>query len=184
MSGSMMGVAIGNSIHHKLNGSCRCPSCRSESRPVIGTLSRPLTVTVQFSGLAPGPYAGLVLSDFGASVIRIDRANSTNPIDILARGKRSIILDLKDPIGVETAKRLLVRADVVIDPFRPGVLEKLGLGPDVFLDAEKGLNRRLVFARLVGCVLDVPLLKTYVADWGAGAGLNGMVSSSCRKFNK
>ena len=69
--------------------------------------------------------------------------------DTLARGKRSIALDIKVPAGREILKRLIARADVLIDPYRPGVLERLGLGPEIFL-GEAGVNRRLVYARLAG----------------------------------
>ncbi|PFH53077.1 hypothetical protein AMATHDRAFT_55448 [Amanita thiersii Skay4041] len=105
----------------------------------------------QFAGLAPGPYAGLVLADNGATVIRVDRLSSSST-DVLCRGKRSLAIDVKTSSGREILKRLISTADVVIDPFRPGVLEKLGLGPDVFLGhgERKGLNDGLVFARIAG----------------------------------
>ncbi|KAI0635674.1 CoA-transferase family III [Trametes polyzona] len=111
---------------------------------------------VEFAGLAPGPMAGMILADFGADVVRIDRppragvaAGSIAP-DVLARGKRSIAVDPKTASGLAVVRRLVERADVLIDPFRPGVLERLGLGPDVFLDENEGKNKRLVYARLVG----------------------------------
>jgi alpha-methylacyl-CoA racemase len=105
----------------------------------------------QFAGLAPGPFAGLVLAHNGASVIRIDRPSSTSG-DLLCAGKRSIALDMKTASGLRVAKELIAKADVLIDPFRPGVLEKLGLGPEVFhtCDKRKGLNDGLVYARLAG----------------------------------
>lgn len=105
----------------------------------------------QFAGLAPGPFAGLVLAHNGASVIRIDRPSSTTR-DLLCAGKRSIALDIKTASGLRVAKDLIAKADVLIDPFRPGVLEKLGLGPEVFHtnDKREGLNDKLVYARLVG----------------------------------
>lgn len=102
----------------------------------------------QFAGLAPGPFAGLVLADRGADVIRVDRPGAKSA-DTLARHKRSIVLDVKNPIGLDLLKRLIARADVLIDPYRPGVLERLGVGPDVFL-GEQGLNKRLIYARLAG----------------------------------
>ncbi|KAI8872858.1 CoA-transferase family III [Ramicandelaber brevisporus] len=112
--------------------------------------SRPLTGirVVEFGGLAPVPFAGAILADFGADVIRIDRALS-GPVlsqDILARGKRSIALDLKQQTGIDIAKRLISTADVLLDPFRPGIMEKLGLGPDEMC----ALNPKLVYARLTG----------------------------------
>ncbi|KAF8837265.1 CoA-transferase family III [Paxillus ammoniavirescens] len=107
---------------------------------------------VEFAGLAPAPFAGLVLAHHGASVTRIDRPSSAPTNDALCEGKRSIILDTKNTAGLATAKRLVAEADVLIDPFRPGVLERLGLGPDVFHDSEgkKGLNDKLIYARLAG----------------------------------
>ncbi|CAL1698755.1 unnamed protein product [Somion occarium] len=108
---------------------------------------------VEFGGLAPGPFAGLVLADWGADVIRIDRPishpNDKVTEDVLARHKRSIAVDTKIPSGRAVVKRLVERADVLIDPFRPGVLERLGLGPEVFL-GEKGTNKKLIYARLIG----------------------------------
>ncbi|KAH0832954.1 CoA-transferase family III domain-containing protein [Lanmaoa asiatica] len=107
---------------------------------------------VEFAGLAPAPFAGLILAHHGASVTRIDRPSYTSTNDTLCEGKRSIVLDTKNPAGLATAKRLIVQADVLIDPFRPGVLERLGLGPEVFHDTEgkKGLNDRLIYARIAG----------------------------------
>ncbi|KAF2826616.1 CoA-transferase family III [Ophiobolus disseminans] len=105
---------------------------------------------LEFAGLAPGPFAGLLLSDYGATVLRLDRPPPPNapstPSDQLTRRKTSITLDLKSPGGVALVKKLLPEVDVVIDPFRPGVLEKLGLGPDVLL----GLNERVIVARMTG----------------------------------
>jgi alpha-methylacyl-CoA racemase len=93
----------------------------------------------------------LVLADNGASVTRIDRPNA-NSADILTRGKRSIVVDSKTPSGRNLLRKLIAAADVVIDPFRPGVMEKLGLGPEVFFGdgKRKGLNEKLVYARIVG----------------------------------
>lgn len=103
---------------------------------------------VEFAGLAPGPFAGLILADWGADVIRVDRPGSVTG-DTLCRNKRSIAVDSKDADGLALLKRLISRADVVIDPFRPGVMERMGLGPDVFLGKD-GLNPRVVYARLAG----------------------------------
>ncbi|KAF9046908.1 CoA-transferase family III [Hymenopellis radicata] len=103
---------------------------------------------IEFAGLAPGPFAGLILADNGADVIRIDRLASSSA-DILCRGKRSLAVNLKVARGRDLLKRLVASADVLIDPFRPGVMEKLGLGPGVFL-GQDGLNKRLVYARLAG----------------------------------
>ncbi|KAK0754548.1 alpha-methylacyl-CoA racemase [Schizothecium vesticola] len=107
---------------------------------------------LEFAGLAPGPFAGLLLADSGASVLRIDRLPShpaASPLptsDQLTRHKASIAVDLKSPRGVALIRRLALAADVLIDPFRPGVLEKLSLGPSSLLP----LNPRLIYARLTG----------------------------------
>ncbi|KAG8897842.1 hypothetical protein FRB99_007876 [Tulasnella sp. 403] len=116
--------------------------------------NRPLSDirVIEFGGLAPGPFAGLILADWGASVVRLDKTNENVPAvtpDFLTRGKRSIAVNLKNKDGVQLARWLIANADVVIDPFRPGILEKLGLGPDVFLGKD-GLNKRLIFSRLAG----------------------------------
>ncbi|KAF9106785.1 hypothetical protein BGX29_008503 [Mortierella sp. GBA35] len=101
---------------------------------------------IEIAGLAPAPFAGKVLADFGADVIRIDRSTSAMNLDVLAHNKRSIALNLKSPAGIETLIRLCEKADVVIEPFRPGVMERLGLGPDVLLKR----NPRLIYARMTG----------------------------------
>ncbi|KAK4657181.1 hypothetical protein QC762_210700 [Podospora pseudocomata] len=105
---------------------------------------------LEFAGLAPGPFAGLLLSDSGASILRIDRPSSSpSPLptpDLLTRRKKSIAVDLKSPLGIELVKSLAAKADILIDPFRPGVLEKLGLGPSVLCS----LNPRLIYARMTG----------------------------------
>ncbi|KAL2018352.1 hypothetical protein VTK56DRAFT_955 [Thermocarpiscus australiensis] len=115
---------------------------------------------LEFAGLAPGPFAGLLLADAGASVLRIDRppspsssssSSSSLPAgpDLLTRHKTSIAIDLKDPDGAALVRALAARADVLIDPFRPGVLERLRLGPET-LCGPRGHNPRLVYARLTG----------------------------------
>lgn len=107
---------------------------------------------LEFAGLAPGPFAGLLLADAGASVLRVDRPGDSSPSapsDRLTRHKASVAVDLKDPAGRALALRLAREADVLIDPYRPGVMERLGLGPDVFLGGG-GENPRLVYARVTG----------------------------------
>lgn len=103
---------------------------------------------LELSGLAPVPFCGMLLADYGASVIRVDRPDDrqTSRLDRLARGKRSISIDLKVPTGVDVFRRLSAKADVLIEPFRPGVMEKLGLGPDVLLKD----NTRLIYTRVSG----------------------------------
>ncbi|KAF5327846.1 hypothetical protein D9619_004961 [Psilocybe cf. subviscida] len=106
-----------------------------------------------FAGLAPGPFAGLVLADNGASVTRIDRPSAGPSSDVLSRGKRSLVVDSKRESGRRLLEEMIARADVLIDPFRPGVLERLGLGPELFFGdgkGKKGLNEKLIYARIVG----------------------------------
>ena len=105
---------------------------------------------VELQGIGPGPFCGMMLADMGAEIIRVDRAgavgNQANANDILARGRKSIAVDLKHPEGVETVLRLVENADVLIEGFRPGVTERLGLGPEVCLQR----NPRLVYGRMTG----------------------------------
>ncbi|KAL1408150.1 hypothetical protein Q8F55_004953 [Vanrija albida] len=101
---------------------------------------------VEFSGIGPGPFATMILADFGAEVTRIDRGLNSGRSDVTSRGKRSVIVDAKDPNGNTVIRKMLATADVLVDPFRPGVLDKLGLGPH---QLEK-LNPRLIVARMTG----------------------------------
>ncbi|RPH92726.1 MAG: CoA transferase [Lysobacterales bacterium] len=104
---------------------------------------------VELQGIGPGPFCGMMLADMGAELIRIDRAASAGrPAgkDILARGRQSVAVDLKNPEGVEAVLRLVETADVLIEGFRPGVMERLGLGPEVCL----ARNERLVYGRMTG----------------------------------
>ena len=108
---------------------------------------------VEFAGIGPGPFCGMMLADHGAEVIRVDRASGgrggSQPVttkDVLARGRKSIALDLKSAEGVALARKLAASADGIIEGFRPGVMERLGLGPDELL----GDNPRLVYGRMTG----------------------------------
>ncbi|NXA12100.1 AMACR racemase, partial [Sapayoa aenigma] len=102
---------------------------------------------LELAGLAPAPLCGMILADFGARVVRVDRLpGSAAAADVQGRGKRSLALDLKRPQGAEALRRLCRAADVLIEPFRHGVMEKLGLGPEVLLQE----NPRLIYARLTG----------------------------------
>ena len=108
---------------------------------------------VELAGIGPGPFAAMLLADLGADVVRIDRAQqalggdpSDPPKDILNRGRRSVAVDLKHPDGAETVLRLVQQADALLEGFRPGVMERLGLGPDVCL----ARNPRLVYGRMTG----------------------------------
>ena len=111
---------------------------------------------IELAGIGPAPMGGLVLADMGAEVIRIDRAAAMVMKDVSARGKKSVAINLKDPGGVETLLRMVENADVLIDPFRPGVCEKLGIGPDICL----ARNSRLVFARMTGWGQEGPLAQS------------------------
>lgn len=101
---------------------------------------------VELAGLAPGPFCGMVLADFGAQVARVDRPGYPGDVSRLGRGKRSLVLNLKRPEGAAVLRRLCARADVLLDPFRGGIMEKLQLGPDLLLQE----NPRLIYARLSG----------------------------------
>lgn len=102
---------------------------------------------VEVVGLGPGPFCGMLLSDMGAEVIAVDRPSAAEAADTskpatnaMNRGKRSIAVDLKTPEGVEVVLALAERADVLFEPYRPGVAERLGIGPDTCLER----NPRLV----------------------------------------
>ncbi|WP_430418439.1 CaiB/BaiF CoA transferase family protein [Phenylobacterium sp.] len=103
---------------------------------------------VEFAGIGPGPFCGMLLSDLGADVVRVDRKGQGRgaPSDITSRGRRSVALDLKKPESVEACLKLMEQADAIIEGFRPGVMERLGLGPEVALKR----NPRLVFGRMTG----------------------------------
>ena len=103
---------------------------------------------LEFAGIGPGPFCGMLLSDLGADVVRIDRKGSgrASPSDVTSRGRRSVALDLKSPAAIEACLKLMEAADGVIEGFRPGVMERLGLGPDVAL----ARNPKLVFGRMTG----------------------------------
>ncbi|XP_003965231.1 alpha-methylacyl-CoA racemase [Takifugu rubripes] len=101
---------------------------------------------IELAGLAPAPFCGMVLADFGAKVIRVDRTKVSMALDTQARGKKSVAINLKTPEGVAVLKKLCVQSDVVLEPYRKGVMEKLGLGPRELLRE----NPCLIYARLTG----------------------------------
>lgn len=116
---------------------------------------------IEMASIGPVPHMGMVLSDLGADVIRLDRmhnasAYGANPGDITGRGRRSVALNLKTSEGVDAALQLLDTADVLIEGMRPGVMEKLGLGPDVCCER----NPRLVYGRVSGWGQEGPLAQT------------------------
>lgn len=115
---------------------------------------------IEMAGIGPGPMCAMLLADLGAEVIRIDRtANAElglprNPgTDLLTRGRRSLALDLKRPEGVETVLRMVARSDALLEGFRPGVMERLGLGPAIC----HRINGRLVYGRMTGWGQEGPL---------------------------
>jgi alpha-methylacyl-CoA racemase len=106
---------------------------------------------VEVAGIGPGPFCAMMLADMGAEVIRVDRAQNVRPVggpsgDVMARGRRNIALDLKHPDAVETFLQLVEQADGLIEGFRPGVMERLGIGPEACL----ARNPKLVFGRMTG----------------------------------
>lgn len=127
---------------------------------------------IEFQGIGPAPFCGMLLSDMGADVVRIDRKarNGTGTkFDIGGRGRRSISLDLKKPEAIETCLKLVEKADILFEGFRPGVMERLGLGPDLCL----ARNKRLVYGRMTGWGQDGPYSQmaghdiNYIAITGA-----------------
>jgi alpha-methylacyl-CoA racemase len=131
---------------------------------------------LEFAGIGPGPFCAMLLADMGADVVRIDRASSATgraPVDPLLRGRRSIAVDLKSPDGIEAVLRLVASADALLEGFRPGVMERLGLGPNVCL----ARNPKLVYGRMTGWGQDGPLAQAaghdinYIALAGALEGI-------------
>ena len=127
---------------------------------------------IELAGLGPAPMGGMMLADMGAEVIRVDRPGAADPHvaePVSARGKKSVVLNLKSDEGLSTLLKLIDQADVLIDPYRPGVCEKLGFGPDVCM----ARNPKLVFARMTGWGQTGPLANSaghdinYIAITGA-----------------
>ncbi|WP_194830159.1 CaiB/BaiF CoA-transferase family protein [Nocardia sp. XZ_19_231] len=130
---------------------------------------------VELGGIGPGPFAGMFLADLGADVLRVDRPENTtepgrgDPTDVMNYGKRSVVLDLKHPAGVATLLELAGHSDVLIEGFRPGVTERLGIGPHDCL----ARNPKLVYGRMTGWGQTGPLSTaaghdiTYIALTGA-----------------
>lgn len=124
---------------------------------------------LELAGIGPAPMGGMMLADMGAEVIRIDRTGGMVMKDVSTRGKKSVAVNLKDPDGLETLLRMVENADVLIDPYRPGVCEKLGIGPSACL----ARNPKLIFARMTGWGQEGPLAQraghdiNYIAITGA-----------------
>jgi alpha-methylacyl-CoA racemase len=115
---------------------------------------------LEFEAIGPGPFAGMLLADMGADVILVDRPAAADLglkrerwMDVMMRGKRSVTLDLKSKQGAAAALELAARADALVEGFRPGVMERLGLGPDAVL----ARNPKLVYGRMTGWGQDGPL---------------------------
>jgi alpha-methylacyl-CoA racemase len=121
---------------------------------------------VELAGIGPGPFCAMLLSDMGAEIIRVDRAAMVGQdtdrdgndarFNLLARGRRNIAVDLKNPAAVDAVLRLIDRADALLEGFRPGVMERLGLGPDLCL----ARNPKLVYGRMTGWGQDGPIART------------------------
>ena len=134
---------------------------------------------IEMAGIGPAPFACMLLADLGAEIIRVDRPGggamsaTDSPADVLQRGRRSIAVDLKNSEGVEVVLKMIEAADVVVEGFRPGVMEKLGLGPDVCLQR----NAKLIYARMTGWGQHGPLSHAaghdinYIAITGALASM-------------
>jgi alpha-methylacyl-CoA racemase len=130
---------------------------------------------VEFAGLGPAPFACMLLADMGADVVLVDRplARPADPLQIVNRGRTVVHADLKSPADKERVLALLDAADVLVEGFRPGVMERLGLGPDVAM----ARNPRLVYGRMTGWGQEGPLAKTaghdinYIALTGALAAI-------------
>ena len=112
---------------------------------------------IELAGIGPGPFCGMMLSDMGAEVIRVERLSNADaaPKDVLARNRRSIAVDLKSPEGIETVLRLVESADALFEGFRPGVTERLGLGPQDCM----ARNPRLVYGRMTGWGQEGPMAQ-------------------------
>jgi alpha-methylacyl-CoA racemase len=127
---------------------------------------------LELAGIGPGPFCCMMLADLGAEVLRIDRPDGPpggHPADVLGRGRRSVAMNLKSPAAIAAVLGLVGRADVLVEGFRPGVMERLGLGPA----ACHARNPRLVYGRMTGWGQDGPLAQaaghdiTYIALTGA-----------------
>ncbi|HTR75246.1 MAG TPA: CaiB/BaiF CoA-transferase family protein [Solirubrobacterales bacterium] len=138
---------------------------------------------VELGGIGPGPFTAMMMADMGADVVRIDRRptgleqeHQVAELDLLQRSRRSLILDLKSDAGRETLLRLIDAADALIDPYRPGVAERLGVGPEVCMER----NPRLVYGRMTGWGQDGPLANVAGHDLNYAA-LVGPIAAMGRR---
>src|ERR1035437_2762571 len=153
---------------------CRPIRCHPGRCPMSGPLTG--LRLIELAGLGPAPFAGMMLADAGADIIRIDRFDrATYPprqephVDLMNRGRRSVAVDLKHADGVALVLRLVESAGGLMEGFRPGVAERLGLGPDICL----ARNAKLVYGRMTGCGQTGPMAQAaghdidYIALAGA-----------------
>ena len=144
---------------------------------------------MELAGIGPGPFAAMMLADAGADVVRVERTTDVRPHpdgphpDVLLRGRRSVAVDLKHPDGRQVVLDLVARSDALLEGFRPGVAERLGLGP---ADCH-AVNPALVYGRMTGWGQDGPLATVaghdigYIALTGALNGSAGPASRRCRR---
>jgi len=156
-----------------VNGSA--PSHGGRSGPLVGLR------VIELAGIGPGPHAAMLLADMGAEVLRVDRPGQTATgvpaaVDVLRRGRRSVVIDLRSPAGVAAVLELVKSADVLIEGFRPGVTERLGVGPEDCW----AVNPRLVYGRMTGWGQQGPLASTAGHDIGYVA-LTGALHAIGRK---
>tara|TARA_R110002072_G_scaffold89232_4_gene199900 strand:+ start:22795 stop:23934 length:1140 start_codon:yes stop_codon:yes gene_type:complete len=139
------------------------------------------TKIIELAGIGPGPFCGMLLSDLGAEVIRVDRAAAGNnrPKDVLTRGRQSIAVDLKSPEGKAVVLKLCESADAIFEGFRPGVTERLGLGPEDCM----AVNPKLVYGRMTGWGQDGPMAQAAGHDINYIA-LSGALSAIGRQGEK
>jgi len=114
---------------------------------------------IEVGGIGPGPFCGMMLSDMGADIVRVERKGGLSLTDpkfmVYTRNRRSIFIDMRKPEGVATVLKMVEQVDALQEGFRPGVMEKLGLGPDVCL----ARNPKLVYGRMTGFGQEGPLAK-------------------------
>jgi alpha-methylacyl-CoA racemase len=132
---------------------------------------------LEFAALGPGPFAAMLLADLGADVVRIDRPGTVSD-QVLSRGKRSIALDLKQPSDVAFAMELADRAELLVEGYRPGVMERLGLGPDILI----GRNPALVYGRMTGWGQTGPLAQAAGHDINYISITPGCKGKPCTKY--
>ena len=141
---------------------------------------------IELAGIGPAPFASMLLADMGANIIRIDRARGDEPgirlpyrLNVMNRGRRSLSVNLKSPAGIATVLKLVEQADAFIEGFRPGVTERLGLGPDACL----ARNPRLIYGRMTGYGQDGPMASAAGHDinYIALSGVLSMIGERDRK---